>query len=355
VVANLAPTAAPSAIRRTPRIAVLVPGDGLGDGIMRIPLLHAIRRRWPGHRVWWIAAGATALRTALNRYVINDLERIEIGFNVEACRSQVLAKARDLPHFDVVFNFYSRIGSVLAAKSALRAQEHFACLPFQIASSRRDPSWIVKRPAQKVRRVLSMAAAAGLNLRPARESFPVTAEAEALAKRLVPPGVQAIGLAIGRGNLAVDKEWPLERTIALGNRISARGYRPVFLIGPAERPYVAAVRSGVPRATMAELDRVCPDTGAGGVDLCLAVGQRLAAAVTIDAGLAHVLAVCDVPQVVLFGPTNPRRWAPDVEPIEIVRAQDFGAVSMDAISVQSVEQALIQLMARVEGNFGLAS
>jgi len=353
--AKLALMADPTPTRRTQRIAVLVPGNGVGDGMMRIPLLHAIRRRWPGYQVWWISAGATALQTALHRYVANDLERIEIGFNVEAHRSQVLAKVRDLPPFVVVFNFYSRIASVLAAKSALRAQEHFACLPFQIASSRRDPTWIVKRPPQKLKRVRSMAAAAGLSMRPARESFPVTAGAEALATRLIPPGARAIGLVIGRGNLAIDKEWPLERTIALSNKISERGYRPVFLIGPAERPFVAAVRSGVPRAILAELDRVCPDTGAEGVDLCLAVGRRLAAAIAIDAGLAHVLAACDVPLVALFGPTNPRRWAPDVDPIEIVDARDFGASSMEAISVQAVVQSLTQLMARVEHNYGVAS
>jgi ADP-heptose:LPS heptosyltransferase len=41
--------------------------------------------------------------------------------------------------------------------------------------------------------------------------------------------------------------------------------------------------------------------------LTLAVAERLAAAVMNDAGLAHVLAVADVPQVVLFGPTNANR------------------------------------------------
>src|SRR3954451_7558456 len=81
-----------------PRVGVFVPGDGLGDGIMRIPLLHAIQRRWPNHRVWWVAAGPTALSTALQSYTAGDIERIDVGFSMEASSGEIRRKAGQLPY-----------------------------------------------------------------------------------------------------------------------------------------------------------------------------------------------------------------------------------------------------------------
>ena len=95
------------------RIGVFVPGDGLGDGMMRIPLLHAISKRWPGHRIWWVSAGATSIAGALNHYAAPYLEHIHIGFNVESRLSDMLRQRTQIPSFDIVFNFYTRMASVL--------------------------------------------------------------------------------------------------------------------------------------------------------------------------------------------------------------------------------------------------
>jgi ADP-heptose:LPS heptosyltransferase len=333
------PSAKESTPEPVPRVGVFVPGDGLGDGMMRIPLLHAIRRRWPHHRVWWVAAGPTALSTALHGYAASDLEQIHIGFDLEAPWREVRRMAGQLPHFDVVFNFYSRMASVLFARLVLKPREHYACLALGLGSSRRDPSWILRRPAHKLRRLRSMAAAARCALRPPRESFPVSAQAMAAATRLIPAPERTVGLAVGRGNVAVEKEWPLDRFLAVARWLVERGRIPLFLIGPAERPFTERMRADLPSAIIAELDRPDPATGAQGIDLCLAIGARLNAAITNDSGLAHVLAVAGVPLLVLFGPTHPRRWAPEAEPIQILRAQDFGAERMEAIPVEAVTRA----------------
>jgi ADP-heptose:LPS heptosyltransferase len=289
--------------------------------------------------VWWVAAGPTALSTALQSYAAADIERINIGFNMEASLGEVRRTARQLPHFDVIFNFYSRIASVLFAKLLLKPREYYACLPLQLGSSRRDPRWILRRPAHKLHRLRSMAAAAGCELRPARESFPVSRQAMATAARLIRADGKAIGFAVGRGNITIAKQWPLDRFLAGARLLMERGHAPVFLVGPAERPLVERIRWSLPSAIIAELDRPDPDTGAEGIDLCMAIGARLDAAISNDAGLAHVLAVADVPLVALFGPTNPRRWAPEVDRIQILRAQDFGSKRMEAIPVDAVTRA----------------
>jgi ADP-heptose:LPS heptosyltransferase len=326
-----------------PRIAMLVPGDGVGDGMMRLRLLHAIRRRWPDHRVWWVTAGATALSGPLAPYAAPHLERIEIGVNVEAPPLAFLRAARRLPKLEIAFTTYSRMLSVWIAKRVLAPREFYACLALQFASSRRDPAWLARRPRHMLARLRSMAAAAGLDLPPARAVFTVGEAARRAAARIVPDGPAAIGFVVGSGNVAVPKDWPLDRFLAVAEAVAARGARPVFLIGPAERQHVAAIEAAVPTALIAPLDRRHAETGATGIELALALGGRLAAAVTNDAGLAHVLAVADAPLVTLFGPTDPQRWAPEVAPLEIVHARDFGSARIDAIPVAAVIAALDRL------------
>src|SRR5690349_11574929 len=113
---QFAPGTDPSGDAGDARIGVFVPGDGIGDAMMRIPLLHAIRERWPAHRIWWVTKGATAMSGALRDYAAPYLERIHTGFDGESPASVMLREAAQLPRFDVVFNFYTRIASVLMLK-----------------------------------------------------------------------------------------------------------------------------------------------------------------------------------------------------------------------------------------------
>jgi ADP-heptose:LPS heptosyltransferase len=194
-----------------------------------------------------------------------------------------------------------------------------------------------------------MALAAGCVLPAPAEVFAVGFGARKAAARLIPPGRTAIAFVAGSGNSSLRKNWPLERFIAVARQCAACGDLPVFLIGPSERPLADFIRTELPDAVLAELDRPDPETGAAGIELSLALGERLSAAVMNDAGLAHVLAVVGVPQVVLFGPTDPSRWAPDIRLLRVVRAQDFGSERMEAIPSEAVASELRRLLNQVAG------
>lgn len=325
------------------RIAMLVPGDGVGDGMMRLRLLHGIRLHWPEHRVWWIAAGATALSGPLAPYAAPLLERIDIGVNVEAPPLAFIHAARRLPKFDVAFTTCTRMLSVWIAKRILAPREFYACLALQFTSSHRDPAWWVRRPKHMLARLRSLAIAAGIEFPPANAVFTVGDAARRAAAHIVPEGPPAIGFAVGSGNTFVKKEWPPDRFFAVARKVAERGARPAFLIGPAERPMVDAIRAAVPTALITTLDQPDPATGAVGIELAIAVGKRLAAAVVNDSGLAHVLAAADLPLVVLYGPTTPQRWAPEVASLETVCARNFGSERIDAIPVDPVIAALDRL------------
>jgi ADP-heptose:LPS heptosyltransferase len=118
----------------------------------------------------------------------------------------------------------------------------------------------------------------------------------------------------------------------------------VFLIGPQERELVDALRERVPSALFPEADPIDPALQRRPLELAMAIGRRLAAAVANDSGIGHLLGILGTPLVSLFGPTDPARWRPYTSAGVLIRAQDFGGEAMDAIPVDPVFAAVNQLI-----------
>ena len=138
----------------------------------------------------------------------------------------------------------------------------------------------------------------------------------------------------------------VETTTPRRRRVTAQGWQPVYMIGPNEQDMVAALRAALPDAAFPELDRTDPYPDIKGPALALALGQRLAVGVANCTGIGHLLAVVGTPMVSLFGPTDPARFLPWVEPVRPIRAQEFGGTEdMAAIPVDAVEAAVAELVA----------
>ena len=110
----------------------------------------------------------------------------------------------------------------------------------------------------------------------------------------------------GAGSLR--KRWPIASFIETAARLEVDGLSPEFLLGPAEEDLAHALqRSGKTVHVLAELE-----------DLAI----RLKAAggyIGNDSGATHLSAFLGIPTVVIFGPTDPGRWAPIGRAVETIR------------------------------------
>lgn len=120
------------------------------------------------------------------------------------------------------------------------------------------------------------------------------------------------------------KRWPLDRMLALAAGIAASGVTVQWSCGPADADLRAALAdNGI--APWPEMDLPLFAS-------CLASCSLL---VSPDTGVAHLAALLDVPQVVLFCPTDPRRWRPIGRQAAVLAAPnlcggDWPIVSLDA-------------------------
>ncbi len=231
---------------------------GLGDTVLMVPVLRALRT----------AVGPARLELAGAAEHAGVLEHFGVVDRVFS--SELLAGLRD--YYDWVVSDGS--GGRGAGRNAPR---HTAFDPVLGPDD--------ERPAS-----LQLLARIGL---------PAPAGGLAAATAFGPGWQPAVGAAVclHAGSGGRHKCWPVEHYAALAAALAADGVPVVALEGPVER------ERGV--ALCAE-DRVAPE---GVVALAqLLLGAR--AFVGNDAGPTHLAAALGVPTVAIFGPTDPRVWAP---------------------------------------------
>jgi ADP-heptose:LPS heptosyltransferase len=167
-------------------------------------------------------------------------------------------------------------------------------------------------------RWLRLISAIGIRADGLQLDFPLTRDEQQQAAKLIgpPDGRPVIGLHVGASDPA--RRWPPEAFSTLADALTAQCDAQIVLTGVAsERPLTAQVQAAMQH----------PATDLAGRTTLGQFGAVIAALdllVTNDTGASHVAAAMGTPSVVLFGPTDPRRWAPlDLVRHHVISAANF--------------------------------
>lgn len=319
-------------------ICIYVGLDLVGDGLMKLPFLRALRRAWPDARITWLAGkGRSAFAHELAPLVRGLIDEVIEDAGIGSRAGELLARPLAGRRFDLVIDTQRRALTTLIVRRIRHGAFVSGAAGFLLSDRR--PRVPHAKPKAMIRQMLDLIeVASGLPARP-EAGLAIDPAAEQEAAALLPSGPTYVGLAPGAGGRR--KCWPLENYVALGGRLAAGGRVPVFILGPGEGEWVEASRA-VPGALLPL--QTAADRGIAVTPmLTIALARRLAAAVANDSGAGHMLAAGDVKLVSLFGPTSPDKFAPMTPVLRVLRAQDFGGKAMAAITVDAVEQALMQL------------
>jgi heptosyltransferase II len=298
------------------RRIVLIKPCCIGDVIFATPLLTALRRGYPGAAVDWVV-GSTAI-AALREHP--DLDRV--------------IDSGSLP------NPASRPGSLLRLVHALRARQYdLAVVPDRsplaglapllagiprragLDSAGRGFSFTVKAridPAavrHEAEIYLDVARALGLDTSNCWAYVPPAAQALTTARAILAessPGKPLIvvhpGGGVNPGMVMIEKRWPADRFAALADRVAEATGAQIAVVGAtSDQPAVAAFRQAV-RHPVLDLSNCLslPEIGALASLAALYIGN--------DNGVAHLAAASGGKVLMIFGPSDPRRYAPFVPP-----------------------------------------
>lgn len=316
-------------------ILVYVGLDAVGDGLIKLPFIRALRAAFPSSRITWMAGkGHTVYADTLAPLVLGLINEVMDQAGIGSRVLELLGNPLPGHSFDLIIDTQRRLLTTLILKRIRHSRFISATANFHLSDAKPADR---HRPAAMAAQMMRLLEAASPGPVAPPAPLPQDPAVEALAESLLPSGPVYVGLAPGAGGK--HKCWPLERFCDLAKAIAVKGAVPVFLLGPAEKDWVAPIRSAVPSALLPlqQTDKASPM-------LTIALGRRMKAALANDSGTGHMLACADIPLISLFGPTPAAKFAPSTARLHVLRAQDFGGTEMSAIPLCSVEHTLGQCL-----------
>ncbi len=272
----------------------------LGDTVMAVPALRALRLAWPDVRLaaagpWVDVLAEQGLADVLVTYSRGWGARLATADTVRGLRAEV---AILLPNsFEAGLSaWYWGAGRRIGYDTQGRAAILTDAVP-------------LPRPRQhQIDEYLLLVAALGA-LTDDRTPWltppaPDAAEAQAVGVLFAEAGLahpkRAIAIHLGAAGGAA-KLWPQERIVELCRLMAARGDEVLLLGSSADEPIAASIVRETPARSVVGRDRP---------QLLPALLSEVAALVAADTGVAHLAAALGTPVVTLFGPTDPRLTAP---------------------------------------------
>lgn len=315
-------------------IGVIVGRDLIGDALIKLPFVRALRNAFPKAEISWITSQAPTCFSNL----MSEPTRGMIDKIYEMPEWVTKRTLTNTPSFDLLIDTRNRWKLALEARRLIPHQKFIAMAMRYLFSDSR-PGLFKATPHHIVDRLLQMVELAAGYMPPSAGALPVSDELLRRTRKILPEGHVYVGLAPGAGNPV--KIWPRHKFEKLAAMQADKNHVPVFLLGPQELDWYNELSSAVPVAKFPLQDYDTWGTAQLTINHTFAVAKCLDVAVANDSGVGNMLGAMDCRLISLFGPTSPVKLAPRVSRGKVIRAQDFGNTSqMNAIPVEAVAVAV---------------
>ena len=316
-------------------ILVYVGGDLIGDALMKLPFLRALRNAYPNAHISWCAGKHKSTFTKeLAPLITGIIDGVMEKAGFDKPFKFFYTHPLNGQKFDLIIDTQRGFFTTILVKRIRHKIFISGAANFLLSDIK--PIRPYNRPSLMIHQMMDLLEiASGKVPNPNFELILPDAE-KALASKVLPKGPLYIGLAPGAGDLK--KCWPMKNFIEVAKNQLKLGRKPVFILGPNELASTEKIRNAVPDALYptAPTDKFFTPT----VSFSIALSQRLAAAVANDSGAGHILALADIGLISLFGPTSPEKFAPTAKKSQVIKAQNYGGTQMKNIPIEAVLEAI---------------
>ncbi len=311
------------------KILIYNSGGGLGDAIQLFPLVLSLKNQFKKSKFYYLGAHTNHFCGKLKEYNIH-LDTLDLGLKYFGFRwwHLLFAKKRVLKKnygkFDLIIDLQTKLRNSLILKRIPHKSFYSKTLKGLFSSKK------LKSYSNNHIENLSLFFEEDIvELQFKVNKLPKEILNE--AKRLL-PNSNYVGFSITQGNEYRKKSWSIYKFTALANKILSKNKIPVFFIEKNKIDLIEKIKNQVPSAIFPELNSklACPA-------LVTALASRLSTGVSIDNGIMHMMALANIPLIVLFGPTKSEKFAPKNKFTHILdskimhKTKDINSIEVDEI------------------------
>jgi ADP-heptose:LPS heptosyltransferase len=327
-----------------PRNILVIDFGQLGDVVMSLPALRAIRERFPKAKITVAIGKPGGEIINLSGYADDTLEvdRVALRDGVKLVSiGKIFKLVGDVrkKQYDFVIDLHSLsetnlLGFLSGAPRRLYARRPGRSIDLLANFHPRPPR--EARHAHAVDRYLDVLKPLGVENSPRLPKLRTVAAADAsvealLKKEQANSGTLLVGVFPGAGHPG--RRWPMERFAEVADFLMRNnGVRVIVFAGPEERPLIPQMRTVFPASTIF-FDRLT-------IPQLVSAQARLTLLISNDTGPMHIAAAVGTPVVVIMDRADPHSFIPLGDQHRLV----YGGVTR--ITVTEVYQAALEVLGR---------
>ncbi|MBU0676598.1 MAG: glycosyltransferase family 9 protein [Verrucomicrobia bacterium] len=298
-------------MKKNPRFLVLR-GGAIGDFIVTLPVLQALRERWPDCHIELVGYPHVA-GLALAAGLVSEVKSLDATGMARFFASKPVFTAEQADYirsFDLVFT-YLHDPDGLVKENLETAGAHQVIYGCPIVGELHACDHMVE-PLRKL----------ALYVENPTPGLDLDSSARDRGRRILrSKGLTGRVAVLHPGSGSPKKNWRIDRFNDLAGRLAEQGYSIAFMTGEADIDVAGQIRAdmarieGLPLSEVASVLAVCD----------LYIGN--------DSGVSHLAAALGAPAVVLFGPSDHMKWGPRGRNVRIIAGKDG---DLSAISVADV-------------------
>ena len=320
-----------------PRNILVIDFGQLGDVVLSLPALAAIRKRFPRARIT-VAVGkpgadVIALSGFADDTLVVDRVALRDGFKpLSVLRVFKLVKEVRARKFDFAIDLHSLsetnlLGFLSGAPKRLYARRPGRSLDYLANFQPRPPIETDHKKRHLIDRYLDVLRPLGIENAerlPTLRTRPVDAAAleRILIKAKADAGAPLVGLFPGAGHPS--RRWPLEQFASLADFLIRNDQVKVLVfVGPEERDFIKEIRQQFPPSVVI-LDQLT-------IPQLAAAQARLAAFVANDTGPMHIASAVGTPVVLLLDKRAPESYLPQGDRHRVIYNSVIGDITVNEV------------------------
>ena len=316
------------------KILIYNSGGGLGDCIQLFSLVLSLKNYFKSSDFYYLGAHENHFIGKLRNYNLK-IKTLDLRLQYFGFRWWHLLKAKNrflelnMEKFDLIIDLQSKLRNTLILKKIPSSNFYSSTFNYNFCSSKKD-YLTNSNLCQKT--ILNLEKLLDVNIQ--KKDFelnnldPIYINE---AKKLL-PGSNYIGFSITQGNEYRKKSWPLENFIILAKKIEEMNKVPVFFVEKKNIEIINQIKSKVPNSLFPE-----HNSDLASPALVTALSSRLKKGISIDNGVMHMMSLAKIPMIVLFGPTNSNKFAPNHDDIVILDSNKlYKTKDISKITVEDV-------------------